>query len=88
MKFKYDLPIIVFREDDVYIAQCIRWDIASQGGSIKKALDSLENVFVEQVVLDMENGKSPLQDTPIFKNMSNDDQYFKFWVVTYYNRFN
>ena len=54
------LRILIHVENDIWIAHCLDYDIASQGKGIDSALDSLENVMIGQMILDKENGHEPL----------------------------
>lgn len=58
----YNLSIVLFQEEgyDSWVAQCLKYDIATQGRTIKLALDSLERTILGQIVLDIEDKKSPL----------------------------
>jgi predicted RNase H-like HicB family nuclease len=41
MTRKLNLTANVWREDDMFIAQCLEFDVASQGHSVEEALDNL-----------------------------------------------
>jgi hypothetical protein len=55
------LRILLFTEQDIWVAQCLDFDIAAQGKDISNALDSLERVFVGQMILDQKRGRKPLE---------------------------
>jgi predicted RNase H-like HicB family nuclease len=41
MTKKFNLTSNVWREDDMFIAQCLEFDVASQGHTVEEALDNL-----------------------------------------------
>jgi predicted RNase H-like HicB family nuclease len=41
MTKKLNLTANVWREDDMFIAQCLEFDVASQGHTVEEALDNL-----------------------------------------------
>ncbi len=41
MNQRLTLTANVWREDDMFIAQCLEFDVASQGGAVEEALDNL-----------------------------------------------
>ena len=60
-----DLRVLLFQEDKTWVAQCLEWDIAAQGKTLDDALNSFECIFVGQIILDIENGRKPLESTPV-----------------------
>lgn len=58
------LNILLRTEQDIWVAQCLDFDIAAQGKNIDGALDSLERVFIGQIVLDQKRERSPLENIP------------------------
>ena len=58
--------IVLFQENNKWVVQCINYDIAAQGDTIEKAVNAFEKTFIGQIILDIENGKEPLEDTPKF----------------------
>lgn len=55
------LSVVLLLEDGRWVAQCLDFDIAAQGESIKEAQESFARVFFGQISLDIEHGRSPLQ---------------------------
>lgn len=55
------LSILLINEGDKWIAQCLEWDIAAQGDSHKKALQTFEAVFWAHVLRDVEKGRPILE---------------------------
>lgn len=41
MTQQLNLTANVWREDEMFIAQCLEFDVASQGGTVAEALDNL-----------------------------------------------
>jgi hypothetical protein len=54
------LSVVLLLDGDRWVAQCLDFDIAAQGQSIKEAQESFERVFFGQIALDLEHGRSPL----------------------------
>lgn len=63
-KMTFNLRVLLFQEDKTWVAQCLEWDIAAQGKTLDDALNSFEQTFVGQIVLDIEGGRKPLASTP------------------------
>jgi hypothetical protein len=62
--YSFILSILLFQKDTTWVAQCLEWDIAAQGKTLDDALNSFERTFVGQLVLDIDQNKNPLEDTP------------------------
>jgi hypothetical protein len=62
--YSFMLSILLFQEDTTWIAQCLQYDIAAQGKTLDDALNSFEKTFVGQLILDIEQDKNPLENTP------------------------
>ena len=58
---KLNLRFVVFQEIS-WVAQCLDYDIAAQGHTKARAMESLERTILGQIHLDIEDGKEPLQD--------------------------
>lgn len=52
---------VIFIKDQCsgWVAQCLEFDIAAQGKSIKDAQNAFERVLAGQVMLDMQNNRRP-----------------------------
>lgn len=59
----YNLSILYYQENAKWVAQCLEWDIIGHGNSLDSALESFENMFVGQIVLDIDHGRNPLETT-------------------------
>lgn len=55
------LRVVVFREGDVYVAQCLEIDIATQASDIPELLERLELTIDAECALSKELGEQPLQ---------------------------
>ena len=58
---KFDVTILIQHEGCGWAAQCLEYDIAAQGDSIRQATENFEHTFVGQVILDLRQGKQPLE---------------------------
>lgn len=56
----FKLSVLLMREGETWIAQCLDYDIAAQGNSIKAAKGALARTFAEQVAVDLHHGVEPL----------------------------
>lgn len=54
------LHILLSIEQDIWVAQCLDFDITAQGKDIDNALDALERVLVGQIIVDQKKGNDPL----------------------------
>jgi hypothetical protein len=55
---------VVFREEDLYIAQCIDFDIATQAPDIDTLLDRLELTVEAECALSSDRGEEPFSRIP------------------------
>lgn len=65
------IRVVVFREGDLYVAQCLEFDIAAQGNDIESVLDRLELTLKEECALSLDGGGSidrPFTDIPAAPN--------------------
>lgn len=52
---RVQLSVLLFNEGDSWIAQCLEYDITSQGKSPKEALEGLGWILGGQILLDKQN---------------------------------
>jgi hypothetical protein len=53
-----EVRVVVFREEDMYVAQCLEFDIATQAPDIEAVLDRLDLTIEAECQMSMEaNGK-------------------------------
>ena len=53
--------VLLFPEEGGWIAQCLEHDIVAQGANVKEAKERLVLTVVCQIVVDLKNGKRPLE---------------------------
>ncbi len=58
------LSILMLKEDNAWVAQCLEFDIAGQGESIKDAMVDFMHTFVLELALSDETGSQGLEDIP------------------------
>lgn len=62
------LQVVLFREragaEDVWVAQCLEYDIAAQGKDLDEAKSAFERTFAGEVLLALESGEVPLASVP------------------------
>lgn len=59
-----EIHVLVFRDGDLLIAQCLEYDIAVQAKELIKLQDLLVSEIIEQIKLDIQYGEEPLSTTP------------------------
>lgn len=57
----FDLSVLVLHEQGGWAAQCLEYDIAAQGTTKKLAESAFEKTFIGQIVVDLNQGKQPLE---------------------------
>lgn len=60
----FHLSVLFLKEGDFWVAQCLQFDITSQGKSIADAQRSFERVLVAQIICDLEQGREALSSVP------------------------
>lgn len=58
------VSVLLLKERETWVAQCLEHDVAAQGDTIDEALDNFGAVFAGHVVLDLREGREPLVDVP------------------------
>ena len=58
------VSVLLLKEQETWVAQCLEHDVAAQGDSIDEALDNFGAVFTGHVMLDVREGREPLTDIP------------------------
>ena len=64
MQHKTIRVLLLPEKDRAWVAQCLEYDIASQGNSINDAILNFVQVFVAQICRDLERGIEPLSTKP------------------------
>lgn len=62
------IRVIVYREGDVYVAQCLEHDIATQGADIPAALERLDLTIDAECALGKEVGGQAFSNIPAAPN--------------------
>ncbi|MFO1351875.1 MAG: hypothetical protein U1F68_14875 [Gammaproteobacteria bacterium] len=61
---RFEVSILLFQDQNIWVAHGIEWDIVAQGKTIAAAMEAFERTFIGQAVIDMNAGDSPLADIP------------------------
>ncbi len=59
-KSNIDLNILLIKENNVWVAQCIDYDINAQGDTIPESINLLIETVAMRLAYDIENGIEPL----------------------------
>jgi hypothetical protein len=62
------LRVIVYRESDLYVAQCLEHDIATQAGDIASLLERLDLTIDAECAISKEDGYAPFAHIPAAPN--------------------
>ena len=60
-RLAFNLHVLLVREGDVWVAQCLDYDIAAQGATISDAKEAFARTFGGQVAVDLHHKVEPLQ---------------------------
>lgn len=63
-KRQFSVQVLVLREGDVWVAQCLEYDIAAQGATLPEVKKALERTFIGQMMVDAHLGQEPLDNIP------------------------
>ncbi|MBI4822425.1 MAG: hypothetical protein HY791_39560 [Deltaproteobacteria bacterium] len=58
---RIEVRVVVFQEGPYYVVQCLEHDLAAQGRSLTEALTAFFATLDANIVVDLENGETPLQ---------------------------
>lgn len=61
---KRELHILFIKDGDNWTAQCLDYDIAAQGPTIRVAIHRFFSSFYAMIAFDKEHGRQPLQGFP------------------------
>jgi hypothetical protein len=61
---EWEISILLFPDDGVWIAQCMEYDLNAQGETHEAALESLGRTMAAQAILDWDAGRTPFEDMP------------------------
>lgn len=57
---EFKLSVLLFRGSEMWVAQCLDYDIAAQGKTITEAKEAFALTFAGQVFVDLHHGVAPL----------------------------
>ncbi len=61
---QFTMNVLLSKENDQWVAQCLQYDVVGQGDSIDDALFGLEACVVAHLTLDLEAHRAPLEWIP------------------------
>ncbi|MGH7038502.1 MAG: type II toxin-antitoxin system HicB family antitoxin [Stellaceae bacterium] len=61
---EFRVSVVIYPEGDVWIAQCLEYDIVSQGETIQDVQDRLTQNIAATLSVYADNGKNSLEDIP------------------------
>lgn len=59
-----ELNLLLIKEDQVWIAQCLQYDITAQGNTIKKAISEFHKVLAFEIAYSIQLQKPALDGIP------------------------
>lgn len=65
-----EVRVVVFREEDMYVAQCLEFDIATQAHDIEGVLDRLDLTIEAECQMSMEETASLSTASPRLRSIS------------------
>jgi hypothetical protein len=60
----FSVSVLLHRDGDAWVAQCLEYDVAAQGVDIPDAKDNFLSTLEAQIRFDLADGKTPLADLP------------------------
>jgi hypothetical protein len=63
-KYNFDVSVLLVREDNRWVAQCLEYDVAAQADTIPEVKNAFERAFACQVAVDVCHGHEPMQNVP------------------------
>ena len=58
--YKFEVQVLILRENESWIAQGLDYDITGHGKTLDDVLENFERTFVGQILLDLHHGQTPL----------------------------
>ena len=58
----FKLSVLLLKEDEMWVAQCLQYDIAAQGKTITEAKAAFARTFAGQVCVDLHHKVKPLSE--------------------------
>lgn len=59
-----NLRVVLIREGEAWVAQCLEFDLAAQGSTLAEAQAAFTRLFLGQAMVDASLGKAPFENTP------------------------
>lgn len=56
----FNVSVLLLREGENWVAQCLQYDIAAQGKSIPEVKNAFARTFCGQIMVDLHHGVDPL----------------------------
>ena len=56
-----NLSVLLLKESDNWVAQCLEYDVATQAKTIQEAIKSFKETFINQLILYFDIDEDPLQ---------------------------
>lgn len=60
----YPVSVLILREAETWVTQCLEYDIAAQGKTITEAMTNFQRTFIGQILVDIASGREPLEGVP------------------------
>lgn len=54
------MRVLLLKEDDLWVAQCLEYDIAAQGPTVDAAKEAFVRAFAAQIAVALHHGEEPL----------------------------
>lgn len=64
LKTSLTVNVVAFRDGDLWVAQCIDFDIAARSDTLPKAMKAFQRAFVANLVANRELGRTELEGVP------------------------
>ena len=58
------LKVVIVNENGIWVSQCLDYDIAAQGESIRDSMEAFVQTVAAQILMDIKDEKTPLTDLP------------------------
>lgn len=60
----YSIRAVVFRDGDLWVAQCLEYDLATQGRTMEQLRERLEMLLLAQMAVGRKVGRKPFAGMP------------------------
>lgn len=62
--YNFDVSVLLLREENRWVAQCLEFDVAAQADTIAEVKNAFERAFVSQVAVNVCNGHDAMHNVP------------------------